>query len=107
MFLLDTSQDFLLGKQCVNTTGRALVALDSVFQFLFFRHEQRKDLFTDFENAIKGGYYFGSFFGKKKLFLKMVASLPGTKEPFMRRETTSRSGRRPDKASLLLIFVVN
>ena len=37
----------------------------------------------------------------------MVASLPGTKEPFMRREATSRSGRRPDKASLLLIFVVN
>ena len=43
----------------------------------------------------------------KKLFLKVVASLPGTKEPFMRREATSRPGRRPDKASLLLIFVVN
>ena len=84
-----------------------MVALDSVFQFLFFRHEQRKDLFTDFENAIQRGLLFWVVFGKKKLSLKMVASLPGTKEPFMRRETTSRSGRRPDKASLLLIFVVN
>ena len=84
-----------------------MVALDSVFQFLFFRHEQRKDLFTDFENAIQRGLLFWVVFWQKKLFLKMVASLPSTKEPFMRREATSRSGRRPDKASLLLIFVVN
>ena len=81
--------------------------LDSVFQFLFSRHEQWKDLFKDFENAIQRGSLFCVVFGKKELFLKMVASLPGTKEPFMRREATSRPGRRPDKASLLLIFVVN
>ena len=83
-----------------------MVALDSVFQFLFSRHEQWKDLFKDFEYAIQRGSLFCVILAKK-LFLKMVASLPGTKEPFMRRETTSRSGRRPDKASLLLIFVVN
>ena len=43
-----------------------MVALDSVFQFLFFRHEQRKDLFTDFENAIQRGLLFWVVFWQKK-----------------------------------------
>ena len=45
-----------------------MVALDSVFQILFFRHEQRKDLFTDFEDALRRGLLFWVVFGKKNYF---------------------------------------
>ena len=52
----------------------------------------------------KGGHYFACFFGKKAFFEN---GGNGTRDPFMRGEASSRPRRRPDKASFLLIFVVN